>query len=102
MDSESTRWIDDIRSKVRDERALISALQEKYPAAKDIFKSALNFLNDVEAFFLNAAILQEPRGAATLASWLSNAENVLQMAIKEREQASAVLKKVGPTARLIP
>jgi hypothetical protein len=66
MDSKSTQRIDAIRSKVSDERALISALQEKYSRAKDIFKSALNLLYDVKGIFLNPAILQEPRNAPGL------------------------------------
>ena len=92
-----------IRSRVREERQLISKLNGTVIDAslKRLLRPASHLLDDVENFFLDVKILQEERTPAALAKWLREAERILQLASQQRRSFELVIKKFGPNARLI-
>src|SRR5262249_27651980 len=97
------KHIEKIRSKVREERALLSKLNGTIndPNLKQLLKPTSRLLNDVENHFLGAKILKEDRTPAALARWLRETEKVLQLAVQQRKSFELIIKKFGPDARLI-
>jgi hypothetical protein len=97
------RRIRAIRSRVREERELLSKLNRTVTDSnlKRLLRPTAHRLDDVEGFFLDAKILQEERTPAAWARWLREAEKVLRRAIQERESFELIVKKFGPNARLI-
>jgi hypothetical protein len=86
---------------VQQQRRLISELDGKLVDLKPLLKPASNLLDDVEVFFLDATILQEPRAPEALSRWLDHAARLLQLAVQHREYVEGVVKKFGPNARII-
>lgn len=101
---QQTDQIERLRSSVREEKGIISRLDETITDAglKAILNLASNWLGDVENFFLNTKILQEPRTERALANWLSQAERVVQNAVQQRKFVEDIVKKYGANARTIP
>jgi hypothetical protein len=84
-----------IRSRVREERQLVSKLNGVVTDAnlRRMLRLPVNMLDRVETFFLNPKILQEDRSPAALARWLREAERILQLASQQspRETTKAPL-----------
>jgi hypothetical protein len=97
------RRIRTIRSRVREERELLSKLNRTVTDSnlKRLLSPTSHSLDDVEGFFLDAKILQEERSSAAWARWLREAEKVLRRATQQRESFELIIKKFGPDARLI-
>ena len=79
QNEDAKQRIKTIRSRVREERELISKLNSTVTDSnlKRLLRPASHLLDDIESFFLNAKILQEERTSAALAKWLREAERVL-------------------------
>jgi hypothetical protein len=92
-----------IRSRVREERELISKLNVtlRDPNLKQLLRPTSRLLNDVENYFLDTKILNEQRTAPTLARWLREAERVLQLGVLQRKSFELIVKKFGSDAWLI-
>jgi len=103
QNEDAKQRIKTIRSRVREERELISKLNSTVTDSnlKRLLRPASHLLDDIESFFLNAKILQEERTSAALAKWLREAERVLQLAAQQRKSFELIVKKFGPNARLI-
>jgi hypothetical protein len=101
--TDAKKRIEKMRSKVTEERALISKLNDTIsdPNLRQLLRPTSRLLNDVEGYFLNAKILKEERTLAALARWLREADRVLQLAIQQRKSFELIVKKFGPNARLI-
>jgi hypothetical protein len=99
------KGVEKIRSKVSDERALISQLNGTIsdPNLKLLLRPTSRLLNDVENYFLDARVLErkEARTATALVHWLHEADKLLQLAIQQRKSFELIVKKFGPNARLI-
>jgi hypothetical protein len=96
--------IQKIRSSILEEDRLVSNLIHTLTDAhlKEVLTLASNWLGDVETYFLNTKILQEPRTEAALALWLGQAERLLQNARQQRQFVEDIVKKYGQNARTIP
>jgi len=96
--------ISQIRSKVREERALLSELEHKI-ADEEVKKVLLGpaslRLDQVEGFYLDQKTLDEPRSEAAWSKWLDGAERELASAIKCRAQAEETIRKFGPNVKII-
>src|SRR5271166_5419391 len=92
-----------IRSRVREERQLVSKLNGVVTDAnlRRMLRLPVNMLDRVETFFLNPKILQEDRSPAALARWLREAERILQLASQQRKSFELIIERFGPDARLI-
>jgi hypothetical protein len=91
-----------LRTKTREERELIAALNAKLgDALKQRLKTASLQLNDVDQFFLGAEILSEKRTPQRLAQWLAHADLWLDIASMTRKQIEHMADKFGPDARLL-
>jgi hypothetical protein len=92
-----------IRSRVREERELISKLNVtlRDRNLKQLLRPTSRLLNDVENYFLDTKILTEERTTTALARWLREAERVLQLAVQQRKSFELIVKKFGSNARLI-
>jgi hypothetical protein len=102
MPKNSSNRIEAIRAKVREERAALSEMSSKVSAdVKRLMKPASQWLDDVEGFFLDRKVLNEPRTPAALARWLDNADRVLRQAIQHRKYVEGLVKKCGPDARIV-
>jgi hypothetical protein len=99
------KGVEKIRSKVSDERALISQLNGTIsdPNLKLLLRPTSRLLNDVENYFLDARVLErkEARTATALVHWLHEADKLLQLVIQQRKSFELIVKKFGPNARLI-
>lgn len=104
MLKEASDRIDEIRSRVKKERASLSNLNGKISDQylKQQLKTASNLLDDVEGFFLPANILEEPRTAAQWAYWLGGAHLLLNHATQLREYVDEIIRKFGVDARSFP
>jgi hypothetical protein len=97
--SDSSERIGQIRSKVREERALLSEVEQKITddeLKKALLGPASMRLEQVEQFFLHQQTLDKPRSEAALSKWLEGAERELAAAIKCRAQAEEAIRKWGP------
>ena len=103
MDEGAEKRIKTIRSKVREERELISNLESTVTDQnlRRLLRPATHLLDKVEGFFLNPKILQEDRTPGALAKWLREGEKMLQLAVQQRKSFELIIKKFGPNARLI-
>jgi hypothetical protein len=104
MQNEDTKQrIKAIRSRVREERDLISKLNVTLsdPNLKQLLRPTSRLLSDVETYFLDTKILKEERTAIASARWLREAERVLQLAVQQRKSFELIVKKFGSDARLI-
>jgi hypothetical protein len=101
MSTTPDKRIADIRAKIRDERALLSALNKQVNAdLKKLLKPASHYLDDVEGFFLAPEALRHPpRAASEWAKWLGDAEAVLRRAVVHRKWIEGLVKKYGADAR---
>jgi hypothetical protein len=99
------KHVDKIRSKVSDERALISKLNGVIsdPNLKQLLRPTSRLLNDVENYLSDARVLEgkEARTATALVHWLHVADKLLQLAIQQRKSFELIVKKFGPNARII-
>ena len=104
MLQEASDRIDEIRSRVKNERASLSNLSGKISDQylQQQLKTASNLLDDVEGFFLPANILEEPRTAAQWAYWLDGANLPLKHATQLREYVEEIIRKFGADARSFP
>ena len=91
-----------IRTKVREERELISKLNRVAADQnlKRLLRPTSRSLDHVENFFLNEKALQE-RTPAALAKRLHEAEKVLRRVTQQRKSFELIIRKFGATARLI-
>ncbi len=95
MDLKNAARIGDIRAKVREERELLSNVEQKIAddwVKKVLLGPASLRLDQVEGFYLDQKRLDEPRSEATLSKWLDGAERELASAIKCREQAEEAVR----------
>jgi hypothetical protein len=101
MSAATDKRIAAIRAKVRDERALLSALSKQVSAdLKKQMKPGSYYLDDVEGFFLAPSALRHPpRAESEWAQWLGNAETVLRRAVLHRKWIEGLIKRFGPDAR---
>jgi hypothetical protein len=93
-----------IKAKVREERKLLSKLEHSFTDAdlRQLLKPALHYLDDVEGYFLDPKVLNDPpRTGAQMARWLGGAERVLHGAMLLRERAERLIKKHGPDAKIV-
>jgi hypothetical protein len=99
--SAGEKQIEEIRAKVRDERALLADLSARISAdLKRLLKPASNLLDDVEGFFLAPEVLRHPpRSESEMAKWLGNAEVVLRRAVEHRKHIESLVQTYGPDAR---
>ena len=104
MNQGAAARIEAIRTAVQQERKRIGNLESKLkdPNLMGLTKRTSSLLTDIELFFLDTKIINEPRSAAALSSWLGNAEGVLQFAIDQRKYLEDVLAKYGPDVRSFP
>jgi hypothetical protein len=101
--TKNSERIDQIRSKVREERTLLSQLEQKIAddeVKKVLLGPASLRLDQVERFFLDQKTLDEPRSEAALSKWLEGAERELASAIKCRAQAEETIRKFGPNVKI--
>jgi hypothetical protein len=101
MSAVTDKRIAAIRAKVRDERALLSALSKQVSAdLKKLMEPASDHLDFVEGYFLAPSVLRHPpRSEREWAKWLSNAETALRHAVEHRKWIEGLIKKLGPDAR---
>ncbi len=90
--------ISQIRSKVHEQRALLSDLEQKI-ADEELKKVLLGpaslRLDQVEGSYLDQKRLDESRSESALAKWLDGAERELASAIKCRERAEEAVANFG-------
>jgi hypothetical protein len=99
--STNSESVSQIRSKVREERALLSELEQQIAddeVKKVLLGPASLRLDQVEGFFLGQKALDEPRSEAALSKWLEGTERELVSAIKCRAQAEETIRKFGADA----
>jgi hypothetical protein len=104
MQGEATSRIQKIRSAVQVERSLLHSFEQSIldeNTRKHLIRTSTNLLDDVENFFLNLTVLQEPRSPSDLANWLGQAEKRLRWAVESRKFAERIVKQFGPTVRVI-
>ncbi len=90
--------ISHIRSKVREERALLSELEQKIAdeEVKNVLLAPASLrLDQVERFYLDQTTLNQPRSEEALSKWLDGAERELSSAMKCRAQAEEAAKSFG-------
>lgn len=105
MQSEANSRIQKIRSTVQEERSLLSILAKSITdenTREHLIRTPTHLLDDVEHFFLNPNVLQQPRSPSALANWLGQAEKVLRWAVESRKFAERTVKKFGTSVRVIP
>lgn len=92
----------EIRFMVNQERYRLAELERRLgDDLTAMLKRPSRLLDDVEGFYLDNKTLFEPRSDAELNRWLDNAQRLLKLAIKDREQVEELGKKYGPNARWI-
>jgi hypothetical protein len=103
MDERAKEHIKTIRSRVRQERDLISNLTNTVTDQnlRRLLRPASHLLDKVEGFFLNPQFLREDRTPVALAKWLREADRVVQLATQQRKSFELIIKKFGSNARLI-
>jgi len=89
--------VQNIRSKVREEMALLAKLENKLTDRhmKQMLNPAWNTLKELNNYFLDAKVLKRPRTATVIAIWLSHAEASLQFAVQRRKFVENVIKEFG-------
>lgn len=100
MQQDASALINNIRSRTDDERRLLAEMAATAPNLKPLLKPASSFLDSVESFFLDPAILAEPRSDAERLRWLRNGEAELKRAIERREYVADLIEKFGADAKL--
>jgi hypothetical protein len=102
--STNSERISQIRSKVHEERALLSELEQKI-ADEEVKKVLLGpaslRLDQVEGFYLDQKTLDETRSEAAWSRWLDGAERELASAVKRRAQAEETIRMLGPNVKII-
>lgn len=102
MSAAADKRIASIRACVREERALLSELNNRISAdLKRELKQASFGLNDVEGWLAPEVLRHPPRSEREMAKWLAFVEGILDRAIKQRKSVEALIKKHGPAARLV-
>ena len=101
MDATAEQRIKAIRLKVVEERAALGALNEKLTDLKELLRPCHNLLDDIDHFFLDKAILAEPRTPVALSKWLDQTEFVLQRSIRQRDYVEGLVLKFGANARIV-
>jgi hypothetical protein len=101
MLKEASDPINEIRSKIKSERASLSHLNGQISDhyLKQQLKTASNLLDDVEGLFLPSKIVEESRTADQWANWLECANSPLKHARHLREHVEVIVRKFGPDAR---
>ena len=99
MQDETIARVQNLRSRILAEKALLSDLDAKLvqPSMKPLLKHASNSLDDVEQLFLGKA-LEEPRTPAAESKWLDYAELFFQIAVQQRKGLEDILTMYGPGA----
>ena len=96
MGAEASDRVQEIRSRVVTERALISALDGKLPRAPYLRKRlqhAAFLLDDVENYLLPSALKAQP---AYVAMWIDLAQFNLCTAAQERQKVQEIYDTYGP------
>lgn len=93
--------IQEIRSKARGERVVISGLDStiKDPSVKQLLQRASFSLDDVEFLVRNALQAQNPD---YVSMWLSAAETAVEIAALQRKLVQDIIAKYGPKVQSIP
>ena len=102
MQIESDKRVQKIRAKVQKERQSIFDLEGRLgddKGVKQLLGRASNTLDDVEGFFLDTKILQEPRSPSKLTRWLAETEKWLQIAVQQRQYVEKISKQLGPNIK---
>jgi hypothetical protein len=91
-----------IRAKVREERALLSDLNDRIgDDLKKLMKPASSHLDDAEGFLLPEFLRHPTRSESEMAKWLHFVESILDRAIEHRKWVEGFVKKFGPDARVV-
>jgi hypothetical protein len=104
MSNQPSERVQGLRSRANAERELTSKLNASVsdPYLSQQLKNASNLLDDVERFFLDEHILQEPRSPAEWSYWLSGTDKALQHAVQFREYVEGIIRQFGPDVRTFP
>jgi hypothetical protein len=91
-----------IRTKVREERSLLSNLNDRIGAdLKNLMQPASSHLDDAEGFLLPEFLQRPPRSESEMAKWLDFVESILDRAVNHRKWVEGFIKKFGPDARVV-
>jgi hypothetical protein len=89
-----------IRAKVREDHALISALNDRIGFdLKRLMQPASSDLDDAEGFLLPEYLQHASRSESEMVKWLDFVENILDRAIKHRKWVEDFVKKFDPEVR---
>jgi hypothetical protein len=94
--------IQQIRSKVAAERAVVAELNAKLSDSyikKNMLGQATNRLNDAETYLRHAL---KPSTPPDFAMWIAAAELTLQIAAQHRKDVEHIVAKYGPDAQTRP
>ena len=104
MQKEFEDGVRNLRSKVREERAILADLegQLKDSYMRQLIQRASYTLDDVENFFLGS-LGRESRTPAAESKWMDHAEFVFhQIAVPQRKHVQDIVAKYGPDVIAIP
>ena len=102
MTNDENARIKKIRSRTQKERALIAELNAQLDVElSKMLELASSLLDDVEEFFLDAELLQEPGSGLALAKMLRHSEKTLGRVEQVREHIKDITKKFGLNAKII-
>jgi hypothetical protein len=98
MQGEATSRIQKIRSAVQAERSLLHSLEQSIideNTRKYLIRTSTHLLDDVENFFLNLTVLQEPRSPSALATGLAKLRRCLDGQLSLENLPSVLSKNLG-------
>ncbi len=104
MHKEFQDRVRDLRSKVREERAILADLdgQLKDSYVRHLIQRASYTVDDAENFFLGS-LGRESRTPAAESKWTDNADFVFhQIAVPQRKHVQDIVAKYGPDVIAIP
>jgi hypothetical protein len=102
MSAEADNRIAAIRAKVREERALLSDLNDRIgDDLKKLMKPASSHLDDAEEFLLPEFLRHPTRSESEMGKWLDFVESILDCAIEHRKWVEGFVNKFGPDARVV-
>jgi hypothetical protein len=91
-----------IRAKVREERGLLSGLNDRTAAdLKKLIEPASYHLDDAEGFLLTGYLQHASRSESEMVKWLDFVEGILDRAIEHRKWVEGFIKKFGSDTRVV-
>jgi hypothetical protein len=101
-DERPDRGIEAIREKIRNERAIVAALQCKIRGdLKQFLKPALSLLNDAEGWLSPEVLVEQPRSPTEWAKWLTFVSGIVDDAASARQRVEEYARKLGLDACVI-